>query len=150
MLKKFRNATSGFTLIELLVVIAILGILATIAGPRLIGQQDKAKVGATRVQIKELETALDLYMNDNGTYPASEQGLESLRRKPTSPPEPINWQGPYLVKPVPKDPWGNDYVYAYPGTHEGFDYDLMSYGKDGKEGGEGWNADITNWSEEEK
>jgi general secretion pathway protein G len=150
MLKRFRNATSGFTLIELLVVIAILGILATIAGPRLIGQQDKAKVGATRVQIKELETALDLYMNDNGTYPASEQGLEALRRKPTSPPEPINWQGPYLAKPVPKDPWGNDYVYVYPGTHEGFDYDLTSYGKDGKEGGESWNADITNWSEEEK
>ncbi len=133
----------GFTLIEILVVVIILGLLAAIVAPRIIGRTDEAKVKSTQVQIRQLEGALNLYRLDNGIYPTTDQGLESLVTKPTISPVPNKWrEGGYIPK-VPKDPWGYPYVYLSPGTHG--DFDLVSYGADGEPGGESWNKDIKNW-----
>jgi general secretion pathway protein G len=136
----------GFTLIELMVVIVILSLLAVLVGPKLIGRTDDAKIADAKVQIKNLETALKLYKLDNGNYPATEQGLSSLVTKPTVGQIPKNYKAEgYLDnKNVPKDPWGNDYIYLSPGEHG--DYDLSSLGADGARGGEGKNADIESWN----
>ena len=135
----------GFTLIEIMVVIVILAMLAAIVGPKLMGRTDDAKVTDARVQIKNIETALKLYKLDTGSYPSTEQGLAALVAKPTVGVIPNSYkEGGYLEsKKVPKDPWGNDYLYVSPGEHG--DYDLFSYGADGAKGGEGKNADITSW-----
>jgi len=135
----------GFTLIEIMVVIVILAMLAAIVGPRLMGRTDDAKVTDARVQIKNIETALKLYKLDNGSYPSTEQGLGALVAKPTVGVIPNSYkEGGYLEsKKMPKDPWGNDYLYVSPGEHG--DYDLFSYGADGAKGGEGKNADINSW-----
>jgi len=135
----------GFTLIELMVVIVILGLLAGLVIPRLVGRGEEAKVEIARMQIKEIETALELYKLDNGFYPTTEQGLEALVKKPSSEPIPPKWREGGYLKKVPLDPWGRPYVYLCPGEHNPDSYDLFSYGADGKEGGEGVNADITNW-----
>lgn len=139
------NNRKGFTLIEIMVVIVILAMLAAIVGPKLMGRTDDAKVTDAKVQIKNIETALKLYKLDNGTYPATEQGLGALVTKPSVGVIPKNYKdGGYLEsKKVPQDPWGNDYIYVSPGEHG--DYDLLSYGADGAKGGDGKNADITNW-----
>ncbi len=136
----------AFTLIELMVVVVILGILAVFVVPRVANRPEQARVTKAQVEIANLEQALELYYLDNGRYPDTEQGLEALVRKPGTGPEPSSWQpGGYLNKPrVPEDPWGNPYVYVSPGTHNS-DYDLYSLGKDGQPGGEGYDADITNW-----
>jgi general secretion pathway protein G len=136
----------GFTLIELMVVIVILSLLAVLVGPKLIGRTDDAKIADAKVQIKNLETALKLYKLDNGNYPATEQGLAALVTKPTVGQIPKNYKAEgYLDnKNVPKDPWGNDYIYLSPGEHG--DYDLSSLGADGARGGEGKNADIESWN----
>lgn len=130
----------GFTLIELLVVIIILGLLAGLVGPRLFGRVGQSKQAAARAQIELLGAALDQYRLDVGAYPAG-QGLEALIRNPGG----TNWNGPYLKKAqIPKDPWGNPYQYkCCPGEHG--DYDLWSFGADNAPGGEGENADVTNW-----
>ena len=135
----------GFTLIEIMVVIVILAMLAALVGPRLMGRTDDAKVTDARVQIKNIETALKLYKLDNGSYPSTEQGLGALVAKPTVGVIPNSYkEGGYLEsKKMPKDPWGNDYLYVSPGEHG--DYDLFSYGSDGAKGGDGKNADITTW-----
>jgi general secretion pathway protein G len=135
----------GFTLIEIMVVIVILAMLAAIVGPKLMGRTDDAKVTDAQVQIKNFETALKLYKLDNGSYPSTEQGLGALVTKPTVGLIPKSYKdGGYLEsKKMPKDPWGNDYLYVSPGEHG--DYDLFSYGADGAKGGEGKNADITSW-----
>ena len=140
----FRNR-HGFTLIEIMVVIVILAMLAALVGPKLMGRTDDAKLTDARVQIKNMETALKFYKLDNGIYPSTEQGLAALTSKPTVGVIPKNYKdGGYLEsKKVPKDPWGNDYLYVSPGEHG--DYDLFSYGMDGAKGGEGKNADVTNW-----
>ncbi len=131
----------GFTLIELLVVMVILGILASFVGPRLFSKVGKAKIKAAKVQIKMLETALDEFRLDVGRYPTTEEGLDALIKKPSGC---EGWDGPYLRKnKVPLDPWGRPYHYESPGEHG--DYDLYSYGKDGKPGGKGEDADITSW-----
>jgi general secretion pathway protein G len=134
--KRYRDA--GFTLIELMIVIAILGLMAYMVAPRLIGVMGKAKPKLALTDIKNLETALDLFYLDVGRYPTEEEGLKALTQQPENLP---NWGGPYLKKP-PKDPWGRDYVYKFPGERN--PYDIMSYGADGQAGGEGENADITN------
>ena len=136
----------GFTLIELMVVIIILGLLAAIVMPRVVGETDKARYEQARVQIRILEDALKRYKLDNGVYPSTDQGLESLVRKPSTGTPPRNWQeGGYLDKTeIPTDPWGNRYVYISPGQH-GPDYDLKSFGADGLEGGDGYNTDIESW-----
>ncbi|BCS55698.1 type II secretion system major pseudopilin GspG [Geobacter sp. SVR] len=133
----------GFTLIEIMVVIVILALLAALVGPRLMGRTDDAKITDAKVQIKNIETALKLYKLDNGTFPSTEQGLSALVTKPTVGTIPNNYksEGYLESKKVPKDPWGNDYIYISPG--EQGDYDLLSYGADGAKGGEGKNADIS-------
>ncbi len=135
----------GFTLIELLVVIVILGILVGIVGVRIMGEPEKAKRTKAQVQIANMETALKLYKLDNGYYPTTEQGLQALVEPPTVGQLPKAWrEGGYLEKgKVPKDPWGNEYVYLSPGIHG--DFDLISYGAEGEPGGEGNDADINNW-----
>ncbi len=140
-MKKQRNV-KGFTFIELMVVVIILGILAAIVLPKFTGRTREARIKAAESQIQVFSTALEAYELDNGRYPTTEQGLEALVKKPTIPPIPKNWKGPYLQKKIPKDPWGNPYIYKCPGTHNPGSYDLYSYGPDGKEGG---GDDITNW-----
>lgn len=149
MLKKMSNTTKdsrGFTLIELMVVIVILAGLAALVGPKLIGRGDDAKIADAKVQIRNMETALKLYKLDNSNFPSTEQGLQSLVAKPTTGQIPKNYKAEgYLEnKSVPKDPWGNDYVYLSPGEHG--DYDLYSFGADGARGGDGKNADIESWN----
>jgi general secretion pathway protein G len=137
----------GFTLIELMVVIVILGILAGLIIPRIMGRPDEARQAKAQIQIQALETALKLYRLDNGNYPTTEQGLKALVELPTVGALAKNWrEGGYLEKgKVPKDPWGNDFVYLSPGTKG--DFDLLSLGADGEPGGEGKNKDITNWED---
>jgi general secretion pathway protein G len=138
---------SGFTLVEIMVVVVIIGLLAALVAPRLIGQSEEAKRTTTKVQIKNLQQTLELFHLNNGFFPTTDQGLTALIEKPTIPPEPKNYQrGGYLnARSVPKDPWGNDYIYICPGDNG--DYDIISYGADGREGGEDNNADITNWDD---
>lgn len=143
---RFIRRQAGFTLIELMVVIIILGLLAAIVTPRLFGQTDQARYTAAQVQMRIIEDALKRYKLENGVFPSTDQGLEALVRKPSSGVLPRNWpEGGYLDKTeVPKDPWGNTYVYIAPGQHSA-DYDLKSFGADGVEGGEGHNADLESW-----
>ncbi|MHB1374649.1 MAG: type II secretion system major pseudopilin GspG [Thauera sp.] len=130
----------GFTLLELLVVMVIIGLLAGYVGPRFFSQIGKSEVNTAKAQIDAFEKGLDQYRLDVGRYPSSEQGLQALM---TAPGGESRWQGPYLRKAVPADPWGNPYRYRHPGEHG--EYDIFSYGADGQPGGEGTNADITNW-----
>ncbi len=135
----------GFTLIELMVVIVILSILAVYVAPKLVGREEQAKQVKARVDIQGLETALKLYKLDNGMYPTTDQGLEALVEAPESGKVPKNWrEGGYIEKSkISKDPWGNEYIYLCPGSHD--DYDIVSYGADGDPGGENENKDIKSW-----
>ncbi len=130
----------GFTLIELLIVMIILGMLAALVGPRMFGKVDKSKQKAAKAQISLFETALDTYRLDLGRYPTTEQGLAAMRVRPQGE---ENWDGPYLPKEVPLDPWGNPYDYKSPGPQG--DFEIISYGADGEPGGENINMDILNW-----
>lgn len=139
------GARSGFTLIELLVVIVVIGILATLVAPNVFRHVAAAKETTARSQIEMLGAALDGYRLDTGRYPTTQQGLAALWTGPTSEPRPTNWRGPYLRKEVPLDPWQHPYVYRSPAEESRGGYDLLSYGEDGKPGGEGEAADITSW-----
>ena len=129
----------GFTLLELLVVVVIIGLLAGIVAPRYFGQVGKSEINVTRAQIDALEKALDQYRLDTGRYPDNELGLGALLQRPASEPK---WNGPYLRKSLPLDPWGKPYLYRMPG--ENHEFDLVSFGKDGQPGGSGESADISN------
>ena len=131
--------TKGFTLIELLIVMIILGLLAALVAPKMFQKVGKSKQQAAKAQIAMLGTALDAFRLDVGMYPSAEEGLDALRKNPNR----ETWDGPYLPKDVPKDPWGHPYAYRAPGEHG--DYDLASFGADGQEGGEGENADVVSW-----
>jgi general secretion pathway protein G len=143
--KKTLSSSRGFTLIEIMVVIVILGILAGLIVPRIMGRPEEAKRVKAAIQIESIETALKLYKLDNGMYPTTEQGLVALVAPPDTDPMPKNFRsGGYLEKGrVPKDPWGNEYVYLSPGVSG--DYDIISYGADGVQGGEDKNKDINSW-----
>jgi len=140
-----KRIEAGFTLIELMVVVVIIGILAGLIMPRIMGSDDKAREAKAKIQIESLETALKLYKLDNGAYPTTDQGLRALVEAPAAGNLPKNWrQGGYLEKgKVPKDPWGNEFIYICPGSHG--DFDLSALGADGELGGEGKNKDINNW-----
>ena len=130
----------GFTLLELLVVMVIIGLLVGYVGPKYFSQIGKSEIQTTKAQVVALEKALDQYRLDLGHYPTTEQGLAVLNNAPLNEPK---WRGPYLKKSLPLDPWGHAYVYKFPGDHG--DFDLLSYGNDGRPGGTGEAADIGNW-----
>ena len=133
-----RSRNRGFTLLELLVVIVIIGLLAAYVGPRYFAQLGKSERKAAKAQIEAFGKALDTYRLDTGNYPTTEQGLAALTARPDGE---SRWDGPYLQKAIPADPWGRAYVYRSPGQNE--DFDLFSYGKDGQGGGDGDNADVS-------
>lgn len=138
----FRR-TAGFTLIEILVVIVILGILAALIVPRVMDRPDQARVTAARADIAAIIGALKLYKLDNGTYPSPEQGLEALVKKPERGEIPRNWKSGGYLERLPSDPWGHEYQYLYPGIRG--EMDVFSFGRDGKPGGEDYDADIGSW-----
>ncbi len=136
-----RKTQAGVTLIEMVVVVTIIALFAALVVPSLFKKADMAKITAAKAQINGFMTALGTYKLDTSTFPSTELGLEALRTKPNNV---NNWEGPYLPKEVPVDPWGHPYVYKYPGDH-GDEPDIISLGADGQPGGEGINADIVSW-----
>lgn len=145
------DRTGGFTLIEIMAVVLIIGMLSGIVGFAVFQQVDKARAVTARAQIDRLESSLELYNMDNGRFPNTDQGLEALISRPTSAPEPLNYQpGGYLKGgELPLDPWGNEFQYESPGVNNTDSFDLWSFGKDGVPGGEDLNADIGNWGREQ-
>jgi len=137
-----KRRDRGFTLIEMLIVMVILGLLAALVGPRMFGKVGKSRQKAAKAQIALFETALDTYRLDTSRYPTTDQGLQALRVKPSGV---ERWDGPYLPKEVPLDPWGHRYVYRSPGEHG--DIDIISLGADGAEGGEGEDEDVVSWKD---
>lgn len=135
-----RRAWRGFTLMELLIVLVIIGLLAALVGPTLYQRIKPAKRSAAQVQIENFSTALDSFFIDMGRYPSTQEGLRVLREKPEGG---ADWQGPYLKKNIPQDPWGSEYVYRAPGRNGG--YEILSLGADKQEGGEGDDQDVTSW-----
>ena len=144
MTPKVPKGQGGFTLIEILVVVVILGILASIIVPKIMKRPEEARRTKAKMDIKAIETALNLYRLDNGVYPSTEQGLDALVTKPTTGFIPKNWKEDGYLDKVPKDPWENPFAYLSPGLHK--EFDLESYGADGVDGGEGKDADVENWN----
>jgi general secretion pathway protein G len=151
-MREFMNITGfsvararGFTLIEIMVVVVILGILAAVIVPKLTGKPDEARAVKAQADIRQLESALEMYKLDNFYYPSTQQGLEALVTKPSGDPPAKNWRAGYITR-LPKDPWGNPYQYLQPGNKGNFD--VFSMGADGKPGGEGMDADVGNWNVE--
>ncbi len=141
-MQKHKRDTTGFTLIELLIVMVIISLLAALVAPRFFGQEKKARQRGAKGQIALLESAVDTYRLDIGRYPTTEKGLQALREQPDGV---DTWDGPYLSKALPLDPWGNPYVYESPSEHG--DYAILSYGADGKLGGDGTDIDIVSWTD---
>jgi general secretion pathway protein G len=139
--RKRTRGQAGITLIEMLVVMTIIALFAALVAPNMMKHADAAKVTKARADIQGFVLALESYKLDTGTYPTTEMGLAALRVKPS---DVEQWAGPYLKQEIPKDPWGHDYLYKYPGDH-GDDPDIVSLGQDGKPGGEGYEADIVSW-----
>jgi len=144
MWKKYALDRRGITLIEMMVVIVILGILATIIFTRVSDRPEQARRTKASVEIRQIQTALELFKLDNGFFPSTEQGLEALVSIPTTGKIPTNYPESGYLEKVPRDPWGNPYVYICPGAHG--DYDLVSYGADGEPGGDGKNRDVESWN----
>lgn len=139
-----KRIQQGFTLIEMMVVIVIMGILASLIVPKIMGRPDEARVIAAKQDIASVMQALKLYKLDNQRYPTTDQGLQALVSKPSSPPVPGNWKSSGYLEKLPVDPWGNPYQYLFPGIHS--ELDVFSFGVDGTAGGEGNDADIGSWS----
>jgi general secretion pathway protein G len=138
--EKKRRRQAGFTLLEMLIVVIILGLLATLVGPRLFRSLDKAKAKVAKTQIELLATTIKQFRLDVGRYPTTDESLQGLVDRPGSA---VGWDGPYLEKGLPKDPWGHDYLYRSPGQNH--EYEIISLGRDGQPGGEGEDADINSW-----
>ena len=136
-----RSSDAGVTLIEMLVVVTIIALFAMLVAPNMFKNVDKANAVAARSQINNFEQALMQYKMSTGTFPTTEQGLEALRTRPANVPQ---WDGPYLRKEIPLDPWKHPYLYRFPGEH-GDEPDIISLGADGQPGGEGVNADVVSW-----
>ena len=141
---KPKSVQRGFTLLEVMVVVVILGILAVLVVPKIISRPDEARVIAARQDIASLMQALKLYRLDNQRYPVTEQGLQALAARPTTPPVPNNWKAGGYLERLPNDPWGNPYQYLNPGLHG--EIDIFSFGADGAPGGEANDADIGSWT----
>jgi general secretion pathway protein G len=139
--RRRRRGQAGITLIEMLVVVTIIGLFVALVGPNILKHSDVARVTAAKSQIENFMTALGAYKLDTGTFPTTEQGLQALRLRPA---DANQWAGPYMPKDIPRDPWGHDYIYRYPGEH-GDEPDVISLGLDGQPGGEGLSADIVSW-----
>ena len=137
----------GFTLIEIMVVVVIIGLLTAVVATNVLGRVDEARITKAKQDIQAIELALQMYRLDNSRYPSTEQGLQALVSQPTIEPVPINWKAGGYIARASKDPWKQEYIYASPG--ENGDYDLYSLGADQKEGGEGVDADISNWNLDE-
>ena len=135
----------GFTLVEILVVIVIIAVLATLVAPNVFRHVGRARGTTARAQIEMLAAAIEAYRMDNDLFPTTEQGLAALRSAPATDPRPRDWRGPYLRRELPTDPWGRPYLYRSPGTLNPDEYDLVSLGRDGREGGTGEDADILGW-----
>ena len=138
----------GFTMIELMVVLVILVLLVTMIVPNIVGKSDDAKQTKAKTDIAMIEALLDQFYLDMSRYPTQEEGLGVLYHKPDDGAE--TWKGPYSKKPIPDDPWNNPYLYQIPGTHSGQPYEISSFGRDGQEGGESFDADIVSWVDEEE
>ena len=143
-LRAVPRAVGGFTLIELLLVLVILSVLAAIVVPKFAGRTEQARITAAQSQIATFGTALDAFEIDTGSYPKGKSGLTDLFQQPR---EAQNWRGPYLKNEIPKDPWGNEYVFECPGKHNPTSYDVMSMGPDQRVGGD---DDITNWNTQKR
>lgn len=139
-----RRIQQGFTLIEMMVVIVIMGVLASLIVPKIMGRPDEARIIAAKQDIASVMQALKLYKLDNQRYPTTEQGLQALITKPTSTPVPNNWKSSGYLEKLPVDPWGNTYLYLFPGVHG--ELEVFSFGADGAAGGEGNDADIGSWA----
>ncbi len=142
-----KGRQSGFTLIEVMAVVVILGLLVTLVVPKVLGKQEQAQIQKAKIDIQILSGALTMYKLDNFNFPSTSQGLESLVNKPSGAPEAKNWRSGYVNR-LPKDPWGNEYLYLSPGNNSQ-DYDIWSHGSDGKKGGTGTAQDIGNWEASE-
>lgn len=145
MKKSIVTKSDGFTFLEIMVVIFILGILAAIVMPNIIGRTDDARISEAKIQIRNFETGLKLFKIDNGFYPDTQQGLKALIEMPTIGKIPLNWRedGYLEQKSIPTDPWGNAFIYISPGSNG--EYEIISYGSDGKDGGSGKDSDIKSW-----
>lgn len=142
---RLHSPRPGFTLIEVMVVIVVITLLAALVAPNIFKNLGTAKDGTARSQMEMLTTALDAYRLDNGRYPTTQQGLDALWAEPVTEPRPRSWGGPYLRKRVPPDPWDNPYVYRNPGQENPHGFDLLTYGADGRPGGQAEDADIRAW-----
>ena len=137
-----KRSRAGVTLIEMLVVVTIIGLFVALVGPSLFKKADDARITATKSQVANFMTALGAYKLDTGNFPTTEQGLQALRVKPA---DVLQWNGPYMPQEIPKDQWGHDFIYRFPGEHGNDEPDIISLGADGQPGGEGYNADIVSW-----